>query len=156
MNERLPTEKPTGKATPLDLAKAVLRRNSEAKVKEPETIAKAGDVVERDGVTYMYVPSLRSSKKIVDGRYVDARVPHTYRQYYSHSFEDPRTGRWESAPGWDSRLRLRDGEVARRHHGRVFSEEELRDLPNNLPQDDALFLRPMDSYEVEEYLETLN
>ena len=155
MNEQLPAEKQTSKITPLDLANLALHRirnvENEAEI---DPIVKAGDVIEQDGVKLMYIPEYYSSKKIIDGTYASVQLPYTYRQYYSHSFEDESTNRMIPAPGWDLRFRLQDNETTQRVHGRSFTAHELSDVPNSLPDDEALFLRPVDSYEVEEYLES--
>jgi len=155
MNEQLPAEKQTRNVTPLDIANAMRRRKPiEADQTPVQVTAEAGDIVEHDGKQEMFIPLYYFSKKVVDDSLVDVRIPYSYRQFYSHSFVDEATGRTIPAPGWDSRHRLMDEDVALRTHGRTFTSEELVDLPNNLPSDDALFLRPLNSYEVDDYLET--
>jgi hypothetical protein len=155
MSEQLPVEKQKTKVTPLDLANAALQRKGIEASKPIQGFPKAGDVVERDGVKKMYVPQFFSSKKVVEGKLIDVRLPYTYRQYYSHSFFDEGTRNAIPAPGWDYVFSLHNRELTQNRHGRTFSEEELKDLPNNLPEEEALFLRPIDDYDVEEYLESL-
>lgn len=155
MNERLHPERQERKVTPLDLANAALRHKVVESAEFAPEFAHAGDIVERDGNKGMFVPLLYSSKKVIDGRFSSVRVPYTYRQYYSHSFYDSGTGNTISAPGWDSRLSLYSDGIAQRRHGRTFTPEELKDLPSSLPDEEALFLRPIDDYSVEEYLESL-
>jgi hypothetical protein len=153
MTEQLPAEKQTSKVTPLDFAQLVLRHEKaiEAEINHSPD---AGDIVEQDGVKLMYVPEYYYSKRVTDGKYTDTPIAYTYQQYYSHSFEDESTNRMIPAPGWDVRFRLHDNEVAERVHGRTFSADELSDVPTSLPNDVALFLKPLDSYEVEDYLES--
>jgi hypothetical protein len=103
----------------------------------------------------MFVPDLRWTKSVKEGKLVDVQVPYTYRQYYSHSFEDPVTHRWEPAPGHEGKFRLLDAATALHIHGRVFSQEELQDLPNNLPDDEALFLDSINGDRAVEYQEFL-
>lgn len=150
MTERFTPHNEPLQATPRNLAYAVLRRRG---IESGETAQpKAGDVIIRDGEELMFVPDLRRTKRLIDGKLVEVRVPYTYRQYYSHSFEDPETDRWESAPGWDYKFSLCDDKVALLKHGRTFTREELKDLPDNLPTDDVLFLGKFGGYRVENYL----
>lgn len=151
MSEHLTSQNEAPRATPRNVANVLMGR----KVVETAEIAlpKAGDVIIRDGQELMYVPDLRWTKRVKDGKLVDVQVPYTYQQYYSHSFEDPVTHRWEPAPGHDGKFRLFDDAAALRMHGRIFTQDELEDLPNNLPDEDALFLESINGGRAAEYKE---
>ena len=150
MNEQLIPQKETHQATPRDFAYFILRSKS---IESTEAVRpKAGDVIMRDGVELMFVPELRWTRRLKDGVMVNVQAPYTYQQFYSHSFEDPKSHQWECGPGHDTKFSLFDDEAALRAHGRTFTSEELKDLPTNLPTDDVLFLGKFGDDRVEDYL----
>ncbi|MDB5163339.1 MAG: hypothetical protein JWO54_601 [Candidatus Saccharibacteria bacterium] len=108
---------------------------------------KAGQIFERDGVKFGLNPSYYSRLVWKEGQRMYEDVPYTYRQYYSHTFymDGGDDGPMEPGPGWDSRWSLRDDESALDTHNRIFSNEQLRDLPHNLPNEICLFVRPYEA-----------
>lgn len=166
MIEKLPTDTKLPKVapSPLDLAKVVMRRRGAGvdvatdSFRMEESLAttehSAGDIIERDGRKYMLVPQLRTAERWEDGRRVYYKVPYTFREYYSHTFPEPSTGRVVPGPGWDSKFHLTDQKFAETVHGRTFSDQELSDLPTSLPNTDCLVVKDLeDDYAIEEYLE---
>lgn len=144
-------------ASPIDMARALKRlRGVDVAPVKPEAVVedaapKAGDIIERDGEQYMLAPVLRTVAEWKDGRQIFTQQPYTYRQYYAHTFEEPETGNRIPGPGWDSKFRLQDDELATIMHNRTFTKEELEELPNNLPETDCLFVSDLEGGRVEEY-----
>jgi hypothetical protein len=152
MNEHVAPKTQKRNITPRDVMLAAMRHEYVESVTPLLPIHyKAGEVIERGDETIIAVPKLRWTETITNGVCTKIQVPYTYRQYYAHSFEDPHTGRWEAAPGHDSKYRLTDATSAMRLHGRIFTVDELADLPTSLPDEAALFLASPESNAAAEY-----
>lgn len=65
--------------------------------------------------------------------WIKIQVPYTHRQYYAHLFEDPDTGRWEAALGHAPTSRPTDATSTMRLQGRIFTVDELVNLPTSFP-----------------------
>jgi len=161
MIERISSDNSLRRVSPLDVARVVMQRRGvdlgehlEAPAFSPADHI-AGDIIERDGKEYMLTPVLRTAEGWKDGERVYSKLPYTYRQYYSHTFEEPGSSRMVPGPGWDSRFHLYDKDTARLLHDRTFSPEELESLPASLPDTDCLFVSDMEGGRVAEYREYL-
>ncbi len=143
------------RVTPHDVARAarsiVLTQEQAPLSIEPQP----GDEIERNGEKFVLIPLTYYRRIWKDGQRTFEEVPYTYRQYYSHTFyvDGGDSGDMEPGPGWDGRRHLRDPENTQKRHNRQFSDEQIKDLPLNLPDDILLFVEPEDSFAVKEWRE---
>ena len=155
MSERLssPTDIPTGRPSPLDVMKAIKRRNERAQVPDrsaEEVIVDQEphhdtDLVGINGEYYRRVPQMRYTKRFNGQSIEEIEVPYTFREWYSHSFIDHNTGMQLQGPGWDSRFSLSNNESAMQLHGRTFNTEEFLDPAHNMPETPYYRLQRVDN-----------
>lgn len=140
--------------TPLDLAVSLAAKKLiETPLASPELTPSSeeaekpypGQIIERDGQKFVLKPYLYSKPVWKDGQRTYEDVPATYAQYYSHTFyiNGGDSGPMEPGPGWDARHLLRDKEYVFKKHNRTFSDDELKDLPFNLPDEPYLDVWPL-------------